>query len=412
MADSPKISVTSKATGQTKFVDKPNTRPSGTSASTPDTAGPSAGSNQSGASPLGTPVAAGSEVREVEKSSSKRNERARKEIENLEQFIEFAYSRRGQRVTLKSKVERGLSQQPKLVPEARERLLEKARKDILLVVPRQLLLVARDVVGFPGLKAEIRGFVGEVLKNHPIFSSKELRATINNLPDAPRIGQALAIIAGSDLTSLPVRAGKSSQSVTDLSELRRNAIYCLAVWCSETRGLSPDDISETLLSTLWEPEASRVTDDSTRLRLLTEIRDLAGVGLACAALKAEAEKQLRITQDARRSESSALEKMRVLEESSTKLQQKIEGKDEKIAALIQQTQEQDSSHQQAIAHVRDDYEKLRGRLLRRLKADVTLLEEGLHALRRDPPKVRVMDDHAERALEGLRAEIRQLESGE
>ena len=40
------------------------------------------------------------------------------------------------------------------------------------------------------------------------------------------------------------------------------------------------------------------------------------------------------------------------------------------------------------------------------------MEEGLHALRRNPPKIHVMDDHAERVLDGLYMEIKELESGD
>jgi hypothetical protein len=69
-----------------------------------------------------------------------------------------------------------------------------------------------------------------------------------------------------------------------------------------------------------------------------------------------------------------------------------------------------NAHSHARVHMGDDKEQLRSRLLRRLKTETNLLEEGLHALRRDPPKIHVMDDHAERALEGLYKEIKELES--
>ena len=55
--------------------------------------------------------------------------------------------------------------------------------------------------------------------------------------------------------------------------------------------------------------------------------------------------------------------------------------------------------------MRNDYEDLRGRVLRRLREDTALLEEGLHALRREPPKVHVMEDHAERAIDALKREM-------
>lgn len=65
-------------------------------------------------------------------------------------------------------------------------------------------------------------------------------------------------------------------------------------------------------------------------------------------------------------------------------------------------------HEDEKAHMRDDYEKLRGRMLGRLRQEVSLLEDGLHALRKQPPKIHVMEDHAERVIDGLKREIEWL----
>lgn len=61
-----------------------------------------------------------------------------------------------------------------------------------------------------------------------------------------------------------------------------------------------------------------------------------------------------------------------------------------------------------MSHMRDAIERRRTRTLRVLLAQVDLLSEGLLAIKRNPPKVHVMIDHAERALDALRAEIEQL----
>ena len=66
------------------------------------------------------------------------------------------------------------------------------------------------------------------------------------------------------------------------------------------------------------------------------------------------------------------------------------------------------AHENAKAHWKDDYEQLRGQVLRRLNDELPLLVDGLHALRRDPPKVHIMIDHAERAIEGLESEVKRL----
>ena len=56
----------------------------------------------------------------------------------------------------------------------------------------------------------------------------------------------------------------------------------------------------------------------------------------------------------------------------------------------------------------NEMENLKGRILHRLIEETHLLEEGLHALTRSPPKVHVMVDHAERAITNLRKEIDNL----
>jgi hypothetical protein len=80
--------------------------------------------------------------------------------------------------------------------------------------------------------------------------------------------------------------------------------------------------------------------------------------------------------------------------------------------LDQALQAERRDHEHTRAHLQDDFEQLRTRLLRRIKSEVNLLTEGLHALRRDPPKVHVMEDHAERALDALRKAVKELEDDE
>jgi hypothetical protein len=64
------------------------------------------------------------------------------DIETLEQFIEYAYGRKGQRVGLKSKVEKAIAQNPRLEEGAMSRLLALAAGDALLAVPRSCFLSA------------------------------------------------------------------------------------------------------------------------------------------------------------------------------------------------------------------------------------------------------------------------------
>ena len=58
-----------------------------------------------------------------------------------------------------------------------------------------------------------------------------------------------------------------------------------------------------------------------------------------------------------------------------------------------------------LVHARDDLEKLRSRVLRRLLDDVRTLCIGLSAMEGDHPKPHVLKDKAERVLDSLIEEI-------
>jgi hypothetical protein len=45
-----------------------------------------------------------------------------------------------------------------------------------------------------------------------------------------------------------------------------------------------------------------------------------------------------------------------------------------------------------------------------LTRELELLDEGMLAIKREPPKVHVMVDHGERAMGGLRDEIKSLQA--
>jgi hypothetical protein len=62
-----------------------------------------------------------------------------------------------------------------------------------------------------------------------------------------------------------------------------------------------------------------------------------------------------------------------------------------------------------IAYLIDDLAKVRGRVLRRLKSDKSLLQDALDAARRQ--KYYVTIDHIERVIDSLDIEIKKLETG-
>jgi hypothetical protein len=355
---------------------------------------------------MAAPAMSGAIVEDVRpKNKFKEN----KEVQNIEQFIAVVYARKGQRVSLKPKIERVLSQQPRLSVEGRARLMDMAKGDALLAVPRQILLIAREIVGFPVLSSELKEFVRDVLRAHPAFQDRGVVASLNNLPDAPALKDAIAKIASIGADNLPPSIKKKDAG---LVELRRNCVYTLVLWCSESRGMRPNEVAELLLGAYWGPEAIKVSDPIARLRALTDVHDSAALGLASVTLQEEVERQARFARDAKAAESTALGKLAQLEAEFVDLNSQIAEKDQTIDGLREAQVAEEKKHREELSHLRDDFEQMRGLVLRQLKADITLLEEGLHAANRTPPKLNVTIDHVERVLEALRREIEQLEPGD
>lgn len=61
-----------------------------------------------------------------------------------------------------------------------------------------------------------------------------------------------------------------------------------------------------------------------------------------------------------------------------------------------------------LIHLRDDKEKMRTRILRKLLSDITLLEDAAAANSRNPPKTHVVADHLDRVIHSMKEEIVKL----
>ena len=83
-----------------------------------------------------------------------------------------------------------------------------------------------------------------------------------------------------------------------------------------------------------------------------------------------------------------------------------------LEKLQEETAEEQSALHQAsetqAAHLRDDLEQLRSRLLRRLVTDVDMLGVGLSAIQTPEPRIHVIRDRVERVIDALQIEINKL----
>lgn len=334
------------------------------------------------------------------------------DIETLEQFIAYAYGRKGQRVSLKPKVEKAIAQNPRLDDGALSRLLALAAGDVLLAVPRQLLLVSRDIEGYPALRAALGSFVSTVMRRHPVFAPPGIQGALLNLPEAFTAADALAKLA---VFTPAEEDGKEPLKAAELQALRSNAVHLFATWLASHRGLNTDDLAALLFKVIWTPAARELADDNARLRALTEIEQPAGVGLACQRFRQQAIESQSAQDQAQRQANELRERLADTDTQKQVAEEQRDALAEELRALRESTAAEMTElrrlHEVECTHLRHDQEQLRGRLLRRLEDGVEMLEVGLTALRNKTPRVEVMMERAEHVVDALRAEMNNLREG-
>ncbi len=332
------------------------------------------------------------------------------EVETLEQFIEYAYGRKGQRISMKPRAERRISKNSRLDDLATARLLQLASMDKVLAVPRQLLLFTREINGFPEIRSSITDFVFKVITGHPAFSDTGIQAAIRNLPDGPAPSAALEKIKN---LAIPTDSSSMHFKESDLNQLKRNACYLFATWTAIHRGFGSEELVALLFEGLWLPASRILPDDTARFQVLTEIEHVAGAGLACYRFRQQAIEARNEKEISQRLQVDLQNQLSLLETSRDQL---VESRDQllvELRALREQKEVEaaDLRRQHAIELTRalHHLEQLQGRVANRLSESIDMLEVGLTAMRSDPPRFRVMTERAEHVLDELRKEMNNLQ---
>ena len=285
------------------------------------------------------------------------------------------------------------------------RLLDFAESDVTLKKTRELMLFGMKRLDGTNPKRPIRGFVRDVLHRHPAYLSRSLQYALAH-PDIDLKQSTVHVLAGEtrrwhERSGFPRRQADSCLM---------NALHCLLLWRSESQSAS-SSLQETLdylREEIWTSFTNRRTSESERFRTLIGDRDPRATSIACAVLTTQIvklETQLEaVRADAKRLQASLDEVTDRWRESQDELRDATA----RNANLERTFLAARNDHADEKAHMRDDFEKMRSSVAHRIKAELSLLADGLHALRRNPPKLSVMDDHAERAIDGLTRELERL----
>jgi hypothetical protein len=326
----------------------------------------------------------------------------------LADLLRDVYGPKRKRLSLTKVDLEALRSAPKPAPEQREELLRLAASDRTLDRSRELLLLSVERLAHHPLAGEVRDFVREVLRRHPAYQPPSLHGVLDNLPEAASIDTALAALEGQSYAQLQWPEGIPPLRKSEIDALRLAAVHCLLIWMLETRGISMDRIQRLLYSACWARVAGHVSSDRKILRTLMLTRDRTALGIVYSTLEKTVDEKTRAADAARSAEERARARADRLQSELEEARAKLASERSRSSELLEQVERERSEHENVKAHMRNDYEDLRGRVLGRLRQEVTLLDEGLHALRKQPPKVHVMDDHAERAIDGLKGEIERI----
>lgn len=332
--------------------------------------------------------------------------------EDFEGFVRYAYSRKGQAIKLTKKDATRLAECP--MPAAlffEDELRTLTQTDRLMAVPAQLFLAGLSHRKTLPLWQKIERTYFAMLQKHPAAAG--VLDLLQNARSArePAWPALETVCDPKYVVSLPAVDSNGPLKQADAAKLQHNTIFNVVLWLTQLAAADLESVVRELYRHLWATEAASVRKDIDRLRILLKFTDRASAGLVASAFVVDAEEQRHMAEGATQREAEAVSKLVESQERVKTLEDRIESLASQVHSLNGQIRDNASQHDAALAHAIDDLERVRSRVIRRIEVEVDLLEEGLAALRRDPPKTHVMEDHAERAINGFRSELKSLSSG-
>lgn len=354
------------------------------------------------------------------------------QLKSVPELIEYAFSLQGKQVRVPQRVLKELAQTTaaELLEDENvsERLAELISSDPLLTVPPRLLVGLEEADATTLFKLRMARLLRVALRRHPLFAQSDDSGGADE-PDAAgsdRIDtDALAgriRLRTSEVTAAELGIASGALKRTDRDRLRVNAITTVALIASTLEQWNLDLLVEYLDRYLWrdaiaKPRAlpSRVSIiESSVPEALGHVANVFGDRAERANRKTEA--AVRDAAEAEARAKNLLARSVAADTESERLRLVVDGQRSEIATLqshIETLQGQiDAERRERVidqSHHIDDYEVLRTRIVRSLRKQVDLLEDGLHAARNQ--SYSVTEEFIERALESLSRELRQLNNG-
>lgn len=331
----------------------------------------------------------------------------------VQAFVEFAYSRGGQKISLPRKDVAAIPVSPDTLEQEVAAIRQLSVQDRWLAVPPAILIAVAELTEPGPLRRRLVELVQVALKMHPLFAGQrggpfdagaENVITARDLSDgASRLNAAMLGLDADEDLKPPLR-----------DRLRVNAVTASGLVRVLRDGWRPEQFAEDMAALVWTKPYGR---GPRAAALLASARNTDALAQLCRQFELALRERRREIDEERASVQKQVLRALTAERESQALGERLAEVDRRCQALRAEVHDltqrlgvEQSSRVVDKSHLVDDYELLRTQVLRRLTKQVTLLGDGLHALRNGSPDV--AEEFVDRALVAITSEVARLKDAE
>lgn len=330
-------------------------------------------------------------------------------------LIEYAYAKAGNKLEVVKKDLQQIKHDPAAADAEMAALRRHAKKDTYLAVPPSILATFAELDAPYLVKQRVLELVLAALVDHPVFSGLAMELA------HPESDPPLTALVVSESARKQTFAHLGFEVTTDYKEPARERLRVNAVVAFELFRIVRDawpferfveDMAELVWTTPNQKTTGRAAAVLVSNRTIDALSQLARhfgrvtaeASRQTASARANARTQQRRAEDAERAG-------RDLEAQLLAEREHARGLAGQVASLTRSLESERSHRVVDQSHHADDYEALRTQVVRRLSTQVSLLTDGLHALRNG--RTAVAEEFLDRALTAIGGEVTRLrEMGE
>lgn len=331
-----------------------------------------------------------------------------KDVRSLEGLLVYAYGRSG-RFSIPPTVRDAIAEENAPVVDLRPRIHDLASQDPLLKVPVRILAAVDRAHGSLRFRRRCLSAVAlALLANSSLRGVAGLDSALLYSDQGDPAVLLEDVASGLRSGNLqPPGSGENPMKEVDRRELAENGVLAVALYLALQREWSDADLVRQLEVVLWADgyRNARSAKRESPKALLVEAAPgaLGTVTHACRADVEAAEAQAATADRMRRyadeERAEAVRLQGAAEAESDRLRSLLAESEETITRLQDAiAREQQARHVQS-SHAVDDYENLRTRVIRLIDRQLTLLEDGLHALRNG--STGVTEEYLERVIDAF-----------